>query len=68
MVAGAAACVVLGGPAYYKRFGFKAEPGLRLEAVPPQYFMAQASGSGLPRATVTHHPAFNPARNPHVPL
>jgi putative acetyltransferase len=56
---GAAGCVVLGDPAYYGRFGFKAEPDLRLEAVPPQYFMAQAFGTALPRATVTYHPAFN---------
>ena len=51
--------VVLGDPAYYRRFGFKAEPDLRLEAVPPQYFMAQAFATALPRATVTYHPAFN---------
>ena len=51
--------VVLGEPTYYRHFGFKAEPDLRLEAVPPQYFMAQAFGTALPRATVTYHPAFN---------
>lgn len=51
--------VVLGEPAYYGHFGLKAEPDLRLEAVPPQYFMAQAFGTALPRATVTYHPAFN---------
>jgi len=56
---GAAGCVVLGDPAYYRRFGFKAEPDLRLDAVPPQYFMAQAFGTALPRASVTYHPAFN---------
>ena len=56
---GAVGCVVLGDPAYHGRFGFKAEPDLRLEAVPPQYFTAQAFGTALPRATVTYHPAFN---------
>lgn len=56
---GAAGCVVLGDPAYYRRFGFKAEPDLRLEAVPPQYFMVQAFATALPQATVTYHPAFN---------
>lgn len=59
MVAGATACVVLGEPAYYRRFGFEAEPDLWREAVPPQYFMAQAFGTALPRATVTYHPAIN---------
>ena len=63
MVAGAAACVLLGKPAYYGRFGFD----LRLEAVPPHYVMAQAFGTALPWASVTYHPAFNPERNPHVP-
>jgi len=67
VVAGAAACVLLGKPAYYGRFGCKTEPDLRLEAVPPQYFMAQAFVTALPRASVTYHPAFNPERNPHVP-
>jgi putative acetyltransferase len=55
--------VLLGKPAYYGRFGFD----LRLEAVPPQYFMARAFVTALPRASVTYHPAFNPERNPHVP-
>jgi putative acetyltransferase len=56
---GAAGCVLLGEPVHYGCFGFKAEPDLRLEAVPPQYFMAQAFGTALPRASVTYHPAFN---------
>lgn len=56
---GAAGCVVLGDPAYYSRFGFKAEPGLALPGVPPAYFQALALGPALPRGTVSYHDAFS---------
>ena len=56
---GARGCVVLGDPRYYGRFGFKAEAGLVLPGVPPEYFMASAFGSVLPRGTVAYHEAFN---------
>jgi len=56
---GAAGCVLLGDPAYYVRFGFKPEPALVLPGVPPEYFQALAFGSGVPRGTVTYHPAFD---------
>lgn len=36
---GAAGCVVLGDPAYYCRFGFQRDDGLRYEGAPPEYFM-----------------------------
>ncbi|MFY0476785.1 GNAT family N-acetyltransferase [Achromobacter marplatensis] len=39
---GAAGCVVLGDPAYYRRFGFEPTPALTYPGVPPEYFMAQA--------------------------
>lgn len=42
---GAAGCVVLGEPGYYGRFGFRAEPGLVLADVPPEYFQAVSLGS-----------------------
>jgi len=35
---GSKGCVVLGEPAYYSRFGFTADPDLRLAGVPPEYF------------------------------
>ncbi|MEC4630073.1 N-acetyltransferase, partial [Bacillus safensis] len=35
---GARGCVLLGEPAYYGRFGFRAEPGLVLPGVPAEYF------------------------------
>jgi len=56
---GAAGCVLLGDPAYYSRFGFKAVPELVLPDVPPEYFQALAFGSSLPRGIVTYHEAFS---------
>lgn len=55
---GASGCVLVGEPAFYGRFGFRAEPWLVLPGVPPAYFQAIAFVEPLPRGTVTHHPAF----------
>lgn len=55
---GAAGCVLLGDPAYYARFGFKAESDLVLPEVPPEYFQALAFGGVLPRGVVVYHKAF----------
>lgn len=35
---GAGGCVVLGDPAYYRRFGFTADPTVALAGVPPNTF------------------------------
>lgn len=56
---GAAGCVLVGEPAFYGRFGFKAEPQLRLPGVPPEYFQALAFGPSRPRGTVAYHAAFD---------
>lgn len=56
---GASGCVVLGEPSYYQRFGFKNVPDLVLPEVPPEYFMALAFGSTMPRGTVSYHQAFS---------
>jgi len=55
---GAAGCVVLGEPHYYRRFGFRADPDLVLPDLPAEYFMAQA-WRGRARGTVQYHPAFD---------
>ena len=55
----AGGCVLLGEPAYYGRFGFAVHPQLRLEGVPPEYFMALAFGSTYPSGAVTYHGAFS---------
>jgi putative acetyltransferase len=59
---GAAGCVLLGDPAYYSRFGFKAEPKLVLPYVPPEYFQALSFGAALPTGVVTYHVAFSASR------
>jgi putative acetyltransferase len=56
---GAAGCVLLGDPAYYRRFGFKPEAHLVLPEVPPEYFQALLFQSALPHGIVTYHDAFN---------
>lgn len=55
---GAAGCVVLGEPAYYARFGFRATSGLAYPGPPPEYFTALAFDGHAPRGTVAYHAAF----------
>ena len=56
---GAAGCVVLGDPAYYARFGFRAWPQLRLPGVPAEYFQALPFGDDIPVGDVAYAPAFD---------
>ena len=56
---GAAGCVLLGEPDYYRRFGFQADPKLILPGVPPEYFQAISLDSSRPHGTVAYHEAFN---------
>jgi len=55
----AAGCVLLGDPAYYGRFGFRADPRLRLPGVPAEYFQAVLFKGSWPDAGVSYHPAFH---------
>ncbi|MBS0375009.1 MAG: N-acetyltransferase [Proteobacteria bacterium] len=55
---GAAGCVVLGEPAFYGRFGFRADSGLVLPGVPAEYFLAVSFAGPRPRGTVAYHAAF----------
>ena len=55
---GAAGCVLLGEPAYYRRFGFAADAKLTLDGVPPEYFMHVAFSPVYGGGTVSYHPAF----------
>ncbi|MBL0372129.1 N-acetyltransferase [Rhizobium sp. KVB221] len=55
---GARGCVVLGDPMYYGRFGFKAQAGLVLADVPPEYFQALPFGGVEPHGVVTFHAGF----------
>ncbi|WP_258197932.1 GNAT family N-acetyltransferase [Pseudomonas capeferrum] len=55
---GGAGCVVLGDPGYYGRFGFKANPGLELSGVPPEYFQSLSFSGELPTGVVNYCEAF----------
>ncbi|KWR91467.1 GNAT family N-acetyltransferase [Cupriavidus sp. IDO] len=55
---GAAGCVVLGDPAYYGRFGFRANPSLVLADVPPEFFQAFSFDGKTPAGTVSYSEAF----------
>lgn len=57
---GAAGCVVLGEPGYYRRFGFVRNDRLRLQGLPPEYFMAVAFRAAMASGQVAYHPAFGP--------
>ncbi len=52
-------CVVLGDPAYYRRFGFAPQPALVLPGPPPGHFMAVALSGAVPRGEVSYHAAFD---------
>jgi putative acetyltransferase len=55
---GAQGVVVLGDPAYYGRFGFRAYDDLRYPGPPPSHFMALSFGSAVPSGIVEYHSAF----------
>lgn len=55
----ATACVVLGEPRYYRRFGFQADARLVLPGVPAEYFQVLSFADGVPEGEVTFHAAFD---------
>ncbi|ANG62812.1 acetyltransferase [Marinobacterium aestuarii] len=57
---GAGGVVLLGEPAYYGRFGFKANPDLTLPGVPAEYFVIQVlrAGGTVPKGVIGYHRAF----------
>lgn len=55
----AAGCVLLGEPEYYNRFGFKPLENLKLEGVPPEFFLALGFGPSVPSGVVQYHSAFS---------
>jgi putative acetyltransferase len=56
--AGAAGCVVLGDPRFYRRFGFVQDPDLRFDGAPPEYFMRLTLSGKTPAGPVSYHAAF----------
>ena len=55
---GAGGCVVLGDPAYYRRFGFASDPALAYADVPAEYFQRLVFPGSPPAGKVAYHPAF----------
>jgi putative acetyltransferase len=59
--AGAQGCVVLGDPAYYRRFGFVSDAKLRYGDMPPGYFQRTSFTGAEPSGEVAYHAGFNAA-------
>lgn len=57
---GAGGCVVLGDPAYYGRFGFRADETMTYEGKTSPYFQALAFVGQVPSGDVAFSPAFAP--------
>lgn len=55
---GAKGCVVLGNPAYYGRFGFSAQTGLRYPGAPPHAFQSLLLAGVMPEGVVAYHAGF----------
>jgi putative acetyltransferase len=55
---GAAGCVVLGDPTYYRRFGFVSDAALVYGDIPPEYFQRIVFFGSAPAGNVAYHPAF----------
>lgn len=50
--------VLVGDPAYYSRFGFRAHPGLTAAGIPDAYVLGLAFGASAPSGEIAFHPAF----------
>jgi putative acetyltransferase len=55
---GAQGCLLVGDPSYYVRFGFKNDPALTLDGVPPAVFLALRFDDSKTSGAVTFHDAF----------
>lgn len=55
---GARGCCLVGHPEYYTKFGFRNEPRLGVEDVPPEFFFALSFDRHMPRGTVAFHDGF----------
>ena len=56
---GAQGCVLVGGPAFYRRFGFEHNPALRMEGVRPEVLLCLSLSHQMPEGDVTHHLALS---------
>lgn len=51
-------CVLAGEPGFYGRFGFRSDPGITLDGVPQENFLALTLGKRSATGKVTLHAAF----------
>jgi putative acetyltransferase len=51
-------CCLVGHPDYYRKFGFKNMPGLVVEGVPQEVFLALSFDGHVPQGHVMFHEAF----------
>ena len=56
--AGSRGCVVVGDPAYYRRFGFIHHPDCTVPGIPPEYVLALSFDGAPVIGDIAHHPAF----------
>jgi putative acetyltransferase len=56
---GAQGCVLVGEPAFYNRFGFRHDPALQMEGVPPEVLLCLPMCDEMPEGIVEHHSAFS---------
>ena len=56
---GAGGCVLVGEPAYYRRFGFRSDPGLTYMRFASPYFQYLILKCDPPAGDVTYHSAFS---------
>lgn len=57
----AGGCVLLGEPAYYRRFGFLDDTGMTSPGLPPEYLMALPLRGQVPSGILSFHNAFGVA-------
>jgi putative acetyltransferase len=55
----AGGCVLLGNPAYYRRFGFESDPDLYKVGAPPGAFQRLTINGSRASGEVSFHPAFD---------
>ena len=56
---GACGCVLVGDPAFYRRFGFRQQPGITWVGVPDENVLCLSMSGDAPVGAVSYHPAFS---------
>jgi putative acetyltransferase len=58
---GAKGCALVGEPAFYRRFGFRAVPGVSYAGVPDEYVLCLPMAGKDPVGVLSFHPGFDVA-------